>query len=409
MVPMFFGRAFAKKIEDHIEHEVQTFATAEDYLYAAENFPEDPKYISEKFNVAQGQFLHDLPRFQSKGYELLLPLFAQFANMHLGLMRDGVLFGSSWGWSQDVVDHMKTQLAESIQEYTSYTEDIYQKGLDDTKSNAPSNGHKTEPFNTVNRYVREMTLTVMDFKSMWKYFDPTKYPDPVKVYLDREIYSDAVGTADDSTFALPNTPPTKPITQISVWGWDRIDAIQVDYPDGGGPDGVTTTYRMGNQSGGSNAEPHGGGFDLKQKGQVTTVKVLSGSILNALWFQFEDGSWTHQLGGKYSGGSQSEFSYSSHLLSSIKVMGESRYYGSADCAVFGFKFATSLTPTAEVLRLMYITRVGDVSPAERARRLGARGEMVQNVERWSEQYHWAKQRELYWQRLEQRVKARAKS
>ncbi|WP_100406991.1 insecticidal delta-endotoxin Cry8Ea1 family protein [Bacillus solitudinis] len=65
-----------------------------------------------------------------------------------------------------------------------------------------------------------------------EYFDPTKYPDPINVYLDREIYSDAVGTADNSGPITLPSPSTKPITKIEVWAWDRIDGCQVSYEQG---------------------------------------------------------------------------------------------------------------------------------------------------------------------------------
>lgn len=369
----------------------------DDYLYAARHFPDDPKVISEKWNVAQGLFLHDLPAFQSKDFELLLlPLFAQFANLHLSLLRDGATFGSTWGWSPTVVDRVREQLAEAISNYTDYTNTIYQAGLENTKRNAPSNKQKTEPFNTINRFEREMTLTVLDFMTMWSYFDLTKYPKPVQVTLDREIYSEAVGTADDTGISLPATPPTQPITTVTVWGWDRIDAVSIDYPDGGGPDGKTSTGRMGNSSGGSNQPPHGGTFAIADTGPVVKVTARTGDIMNAMWLQFENGVTSNELGGNYPGGSDTVWEYPDEILSSIKVMGVSRYYGSANAAVFGFKFKDDRLPSpgADVVRTFFISDPAQPTAADLAAKLGLTGADADEVVRWAEEFGWEQLRLL---------------
>jgi hypothetical protein len=379
----------------------------EDYIYAARNFPGDPDFISQKFNVAQGHFLHDLPIFQSKGYELLLlPLFAQFANLHLGLMRDGVAFGTSWGWSPAIIQRVQSQLTDAIASYTRYTDATYSAGYAARESKAPATNRPVERFNYINGYVRQMTLTVQDFRNMWQYFDISKYPTPPKVHLDREIYSDAVGTSDDSPFGLPAKPPVLPINRVTVWGWDRIDAIQVDYPAGGGPDGRTSTGRMGNSKGGSDQPPHGGHFDVSRV-PITLVRARSGHILNALWFQFKDGNWSNKLGGNYPGGNDHDFSYPSQILSSIKVMGVSRFYGSADCAVFGFKFEQDSQPSAELVQRLFRTSPMHESPSAIARRLGGSEAQVRNVAAWAEQHGWQQTRDDFWEGLSARVTRRA--
>jgi hypothetical protein len=382
-----------------------------EYLWAVKN-TKDPNYITQKFNIAHGHFIQELPHFQSKGYELLLlPLFAQFANLHLSLLRDGVINGADWGWGEDVQRHLREQIAETIQQYIQYTDTTYTEGLQNTQSKAPSNSHYTEPFNTVNRYIREMTLTVLDFKTMWPYYDPTRYPGPVKIYLDREIYSDAVGTADNSGPITLPSPPTKAITKIEVWAWDRIDGCQVTYEQGGGPNGVTQTPRMGDQGGGSSNPPHGGVFDLVARGPVVGVRTLTGSILNAWWFTFDDGSTSNQLGGNYPGGGDHSFSYPDEILSSIKIMGVSNYYKSADCAVFGFKFKQEQTlPEPAVLRTMYVASPARISPQELARCVGAEdidktGKLIQE---WSDFYHWDTMRQKHWDRIQTMVDSQGK-
>ena len=400
-----------QKIADRVSEQVSESLAGlqnvlEDYLVVAMKASHDPSVISEKYNVAQGAFLLDLPQFQSQGYELLLlPLFAQFANLHLGLLRDGVAFGAQWGWSPDVIALARSQLTDAIASYGSYADRTYGGVLTQIIWSARDDAAKIEHFNTVNGFVRQMTLTVLDFRQLWPYFDITRYPVPPQIHLDREIYSDAVGTADDSVFALPSKPPSSPPLRATVWAWDRIDAIQVDYAQAGGPDGRDSTGRMGDANGGSNALPHGGSFDLTQK-PVTLVRARTGDILNALWFQFNDGSWTNQLGGNYPGGSDNDFSYAGEILSSIKIMGVSRFYGSADCAVFGFKFEKNAQPPAELLQRLYRTAPQASSATALAQRLGASEKTVRDVAVWAEQSQWAAARQRHWDQLAARVQRR---
>lgn len=390
-----------QKISDLVYRQVEESLTGlhnnlNEYLWAVQN-TRDKNLITQKFNIAHGHFIQELPHFQSKGYELLLlPLFTQFANLHLSLLRDGVLYGADWGWSEDIQLHQREQITQTIEQYTTYTNQVYTNALNDTKSKAPSNKYFTEPFNTINRFTREMTLTVLDFKTLWSYYDPTLYPAPVKIYLDREIYSDAVGTADDSGPIQLPSPPTKPITKIEVWSWNRIDACQVTYEQGGGPDGVTQTPRMGNKDGGA-----ANVFDLTKLGPVTGVKTQSGTILDAWWFTFSDGSTSIRLGGD-SGSYKNYFSYPDEILSSIKIMGVSNYFKSADCAVFGFKFKQETTiPEFAVLRTMYVASPAKISAQELARYVGAEDvdKLGARIQEWSELYQWDAMRQTRWEKI----------
>jgi len=396
-----------QKISDLVYQQVQESLTGlhnnlQDYLWALQN-SQDNNYISQKYNITLALFNQELPHFQSKGYELLLlPLFTQFANLHLSLLRDGVLYGSEWGWTEEIIQHTKDTISATIQQYIPYTEETYTSGLNATTANAPTNSHNTEPFCTINRYVREMTLTVLDFKSMWIYNDPTLYPEPVQVILDREIYSDPFGTADNSGLISLPLPPTKPITQLEVWAWDRIDACQVTYEAGGGPGGVTQTARMGDRNGGASNV-----FDLTKLGPVVGVTVYSGSILNSWYFTFSDGSTSSQIGGKYPGGNEYNVSYPGEMLSSIKIMGVSYYYGSADCAVFGFKFNPNATPDPSLLRLMYESSPKELTPHELARY--AKAEDVDGyaarIQQWSQMYHWDVGRRKRWEVIRDFIKS----
>jgi hypothetical protein len=104
---------------------------------------------------------------------------------------------------------------------------------------------------------------------------------------------------------------------------------------------------MGDKSGGS---PHV--FDV-QNNPVVVANGKAGDILNEFNFTFQDGTTTGKLGGSDNTGGSGQsfsFSYDGHVLSSIHINGISNYYGSADCAVFGFKYAEPVTD-AEVIEV----------------------------------------------------------
>lgn len=355
------------------------------YLQAVKNG--DPSNIADWWVATNADFLQQLPTFQLPDYQLLLlPLFAQFANMHLGLLRDGVLGGAQWGWSAAVLTQTEADLKAAISTYCAYVQTVYGQGLQTVKANTPTNNHLAQPFRSVNTYVRQMTLTVLDFQNLWQYFDASVYPTPTSVRLTREIYSDPMGTCDTNGNLVLPSPPTQPVSQISVWAWDRIDAVQLTYPAGGGPGGVTQTARMGDQSGGRNGPPHGGLYTVANN-PVVSATGGSGDIVNFMSFTFADGSSSGTLGGNYPGGTASSWSFPNEVLSSIYINGISNFYGSAECAVFGFQFSYTPSVSEAVRKVLYVSALAE--PVSAAQATPA---------------EWKAQRRAYWQGLQAKVK-----
>jgi hypothetical protein len=326
----------------------QTFQQVSDTLsglqsalndYIEELATGDLSEIASFWTAADVAFDTDMPSFQEPGYELLLlPLFAQVVNLDLSLLRDGVLFGASWGWNSAQVQLIQTKLTNYVTQYSQWANQWYQSGYNQVVLATPTDYHECQPFLSVNQFVRNMTLGVLDFMNLWPYLDPSQYSNPIMPYLDREVYSDPVGTCDNSGAIDLPSPPTQPIQELCIWGADRIDAAQLTYPSGGGPGGVTQTSRMGDQNGGTSQPPGGGVFNLMPSSQVVVAAGLSGDILNAFSFTFADGSDSGQLGGEYPGGGAFNFAYPGETMSSLHINGISDFYGSADCAVFGFKY-----------------------------------------------------------------------
>ncbi|MEQ8967205.1 MAG: insecticidal delta-endotoxin Cry8Ea1 family protein [Azospirillaceae bacterium] len=374
------------------------------YLNAVHNTPDDTQQIGRDWTYVQNALLEATPQFQRPDWQfLLLPLFAQYVNLFAATYRDGIDFGAEWDFTQSTIDQLKSDLNSKLLEFETYTMGVYDAQLAQVESTAPSNSQKTQPFNTINAFKRQMQLTVLDYVSLWPYYNPYAYPDPaaVDVRLYREIYSDALGTSDDSPFGLPAESPTKPITHITVWGWDRIDAVKVDYADGGGPDGETTTGRMGDSSGGSDAPPHGGSFSIASLGDVNHVKVLSGTILNAMWLDFTGGENTGKLGGNYPGGNESNWSFEGEILSSIKIMGVSNYYGSADCMVLGFMFKDGKVPPpdGDVARALYVSTPAAGSTLSLTARYGMSEAHAAVTQERAKDLAWDAEREAFWSRI----------
>jgi hypothetical protein len=289
-------------------------------------------------------FVDQIPILRTAGYERLqLPLWTQAANMHLGLLREGVLSGKDWGWNQADTDTAYTDLKKAIADYTAWAPRIFGFGM--ASALGPADYHRCQPFRSGNDYRSQMIPAVLDMAARWPYFDPIAYPPPVpaeKLYLDREIYTDPVGTADDSgLLMLPWAHPTQPISQITVWSGTLIDAVQVSYPPGGGPDQVTQTVRMGSPSGGNASI-----VTVSSGNPVTGVSVWAGDVVQGLQFSFKDGTNSPRFGNTsgepsaryslYDEDDQGNKTY--QILSSVYVSGMSRYYSCADAIVFGFQY-----------------------------------------------------------------------
>ena len=340
------------------------------YLHALKNGNiEDTKV---QWIVTRNSFAVALPHFQSPEYKVpLLGMFAQFANMYLAILRDGVAFGKGWGMNDAEHKQLVTDLQSTIEDFRKYAIDTYyvgrQRAIDLGVAKDPENYQRDcMYFASSNAYDREMALTVIDYMRTWDYFDVSKYPDGTKVELTREIYSDPMGTcADSKGILLHEVTPANLPTNITVWAYDRIDAVQVTYPAGGGPDGITKTERMGGD-GGSNQPPHGGTFNIPPDNPITKVWVSWGDVVEAMEFEFSDGTKTHRM-GKLSGDKHHYWTYELESLSSIRISGKSVFYGSAENIVLGFKFWQSPSRTLDTVRSLYIKSPKERSAAEYAK------------------------------------------
>lgn len=301
--------------------------------------------------------------FQVSKYEvLLLPLFAQFANLYLGLLRDAVKYGTSWGMTDGEIQVYATKLTNKLWEFVNYAGNTYSLGRNKVESNTAEDDKQNEPFKSINAYDRQMTMLVLDYMDSWPYYDITQYPNgaqnpdttPINLFTN-VIYSDPYGnTWKPNTFNTNNpivlpSPATQFPTQISIWGGQRLDAVQLTYPAGGGPGGVTQTARMGDSNGGSTQNPNGGIFNVIPGLAILQVGVTYSyaqtqpldQLINTLQFMYTVNSsnfTSDRFGGDTGNLTSGWIGYTGYALSSIYIHGASASYPntSADCIVFGF-------------------------------------------------------------------------
>jgi hypothetical protein len=312
-----------------------------DYLNTLKVSSTDPQLLT-KWIAVNDQFLDAQPHFgnnldpdsqqggnlSATDTVLLLPLVAQFATLHLAHLRDGVLYGTTWGMATADVAQYQTFLTKQIAAYIDYVDEIWQTGLGAAPSVPNSTDHRTTMvFWALNNYVRSMQLNVRDSADLWPYLDPSVYPGPVgTIKLTREIFSDPEGTADNSSIVLPNGPMA-PITEVTCWGGSLVNAFQVSYGGVAGPVmGAPGTSTIGR-------------FTVTPDNPVVTVQGSAGDVPNWIMFGFQDGT-TSAVVGKPNAASF-DWSFAGHILSSITVTGVSAFYGTAECVVFGFRRADS--------------------------------------------------------------------
>lgn len=356
------------------------------------------------------------PNFQQQGFELLLlPIFAQYVNMYLSTLRDAVKFGTGWGMVDVDVQQAASDLTQKISEFTQYATTTYTGYLATLTKNTATNYETNEPFKTTNAFTRQITIGVLDYMDAWPYYDATKYPNgavnPDGTTIDlftREIYSDPFGntymsSGDPRPIVLPSQATKRP-TNVTVWGGDRIDAVQLTYPTGGGPGGVTQTARMGDQDGrASNQPPHGGTFSLDPdwnpliEASVTYDWYTQDSGekqmgINTMFFIYSNDIRTNQMGkdvGQYDSG---VLFYPGRALSSIYIQGAIfTSNNTANCLIFGFLPWQMPSETLGAIGRIYITSPNERSVADFTKafpKLGIGANLITDELRVARKKHW---------------------
>jgi len=243
---------------------------------------------SEEFVSAKASFNVSAPHFREKGSELLLlPLLAQMANLHLTLLREGCLHCKEWGFTDADRTALVKELATKLSDYVAHVDNVYEQGLR-ARSQPVDDFLHLATFNRKHGFVREMTMSVLDYRRVWPFMNPAKYPNPVRARLSGEIYSNAYGSLQ---YRQPPDDP-KPLdyremTRIQVWAGTKIDALKLSYG------GLEQPKAPPDSKGGWIQ----GDFDLGQTGRSTSFCVYPRDALWGLGLWFENG--TSSLMGFY--------------------------------------------------------------------------------------------------------------
>lgn len=321
----------------------------------------DPKTT---WTDAHEAFVNAQSAFQQSGIELLLlPLFAQFANMHLSLMRDGV----QQGW------YSADRLQFRIKNYSDYVDQQYQSGY---QSRAQAN----QGFNYLNEYVQAMQVSVMNFRETWPYFDPTTYPPPVKAAFTNQTYFTISGSLGNQCgdYDLPTIPAT-PITNIDVyWLEDLYDdynlvlGTQVNYA--GTQESYTGVLIDGSLPPiNKPCDPDNDYFcyfknstSVSADNPIVAVQGIydTGGGTYCVDFIRQDGSSTGQIPSQNQQDGPTSYSITppkGYYLSSVWVPSGDGFYNSAADMVFGFRYDPP-DIDQETARALYVSSLHPISP-----------------------------------------------
>ncbi|MDY0855145.1 insecticidal delta-endotoxin Cry8Ea1 family protein [Bacillus thuringiensis] len=208
-----------KKLEDLVRSLIQSRLNGlrnavNNYTRAFELWKNNPTveaYISEvrdRFRTLHTLYSDAVPQFAIGGYEeVLLPAYAQVANQHLLLLRDGINYADQWKLAKDDFHYGDLHYREFLiylEEYTNHCSVTYRIGSGRSFSNSKNWAEH-------NIYVRNMTLWVLDTVAYFPNLDPRLYPDAVKTQtLTRKVYSDPINFLPEDTTKDATNFTTKP-------------------------------------------------------------------------------------------------------------------------------------------------------------------------------------------------------
>ena len=147
--------------------------------------PSNPTFIRENFVSALNHLTAAAPSFspRTRPY-LVLPEYVQIYNFLLNQLRDGIIFGTSWGIPQVSINDYKAQLASKIVSAGNYVVAQSQASRRQHDQAAQLDRQGQGPTTTSNlfSYYANLDLALVpagsDQSFYWRYMDPVQYPDP---------------------------------------------------------------------------------------------------------------------------------------------------------------------------------------------------------------------------------------
>nr|QEI22888.1 Cry2A protein [Bacillus thuringiensis] len=193
-----------------------------------------PLSITSSVNTMQQLFLNRLPQFQIQGYQLLLlPLFAQAANMHLSFIRDVILNADEWGISAATLRTYRDYLRNYTRDYSNYCINTYQTAFRELNTRL----HDMLEFRTY------MFLNVFEYVSIWSLF---KYQS-LMVSSGANLYASGSGPQQTQSFTAQNWPFLYSFFQVNsnyILSGISGTRLSITFPNIGGLPGSTTTHSL---------------------------------------------------------------------------------------------------------------------------------------------------------------------
>lgn len=244
---------------DALEEKIKDYVDAIQETGGFDNASEArKKTIGGYWKQINGQLNNDYADFKrARNAEpyVFLPDFAQFMNIYLATLRDGILNGPQMGiGTEDPLEltDLKRKFTTRYDDATSWTKEQYPAGRAFTTDPANIKYRMEKPtiakgaekaavnidnFNAGANYDLFMTPAIKDQVFNWPYFDPVKYPEEAPVPPDtRVIFSPAAGSGAKQFKSPPSAtgpgtglvgiptgdlnppaPPEKPISGVAVW------------------------------------------------------------------------------------------------------------------------------------------------------------------------------------------------
>jgi hypothetical protein len=160
MVQALINQSLSERLVGDINDRLQGLKNAVVH-YQATLTDGEPATAKAEWIALQSIFNTSQPFFQHNDSDgdyrvLLLPEFAQFTMLYLGILRDAVVAAAAWQWSARDLAQRKVDLTKKIAEVVNYANTVYNLGLA-SKQTTASDAHACEPFRTINTSVRYMT------------------------------------------------------------------------------------------------------------------------------------------------------------------------------------------------------------------------------------------------------------
>ncbi|MCC8371364.1 MAG: insecticidal delta-endotoxin Cry8Ea1 family protein [Rickettsia endosymbiont of Pseudomimeciton antennatum] len=383
----------------------------------------DPALMSQNFVACHNLFVNELPQFQlqiNDTQKQLLPLFVQFANLHLALLRTGVLNADKMNWPKDVRMLYTNIITQTIKDYGDYTNKMYQEIQDEADICPISDPNYVAQFYFGNECRRKYQISVLDFSFLFPFYDPVNYPNKVDVKLPRVVYMGPIGSNYEAGVEVSVDIPRRtytilPPTSFSLYsGGGQYDCgyaggvvgYTVRYPGPHGPWGFQNCFEGRYQSDDGNIYVECQDSD---HGPITSVNTwqhdpypirdgtMSTEFLYSLQLVHKDGYCEPLAGGcSDSRLPNTTFTLPNHILVDICLESYSENSGAVACILLGFQLENMghNIDGESLMRAYYVHSINELSRSELLATFQQNVKMEQVID--TKLQEWQESRKAFW-------------